>query len=409
MNLKKIKTEQEYKEILSQIDQLLDIDPDPDTDSFDLLQVLVLLVENYESEKFQFSPPDPIDAIQFRMEQQNLTHRDLVPFIGSRSKVSEVLSRKRPLTLQMIRALHTNLGIPAPVLLRQDERSLLDEGLFDWGRFPILEMINLGWIKTTAKNPRKKGEGIMKNFFSDLGSDMELVIQFRMTENIRAAKSMDRYALMAWTARVILKAKKMAVQKKGLPATVDINFMKELARLSWSDKGPLLAQEFLANNGIPLVVERHLSKTHLDGAAIMVKEHYPIIGMTIRYDRLDNFWFTLMHELAHISLHLGNDPISFYDDLECDSRDNIQEREADLLASEALIPEHAWNTSEASVLRSPEAAEKLANRLGIHPAIVAGRMRHHFKLFRLLNNLVGHRKVRTLFPEVNWRKHNVRP
>ena len=77
-------------------------------------------------------------------------------------------------------------------------------------------------------------------------------------------------------------------------------------------------------------------------------------------------------------------------------------READALAGEALIPRDAWLRSPASRLRSPEAAEHLAKQLGIHPAIVAGRMRHHWKAFRLLNSVVGHREVRKWFPEVNW-------
>jgi HTH-type transcriptional regulator/antitoxin HigA len=114
--IKIIKSEKEYKSALAEISALIDRDPDPGTQEADQLELLTLLVENYESATFPKRMPEPIEAIRFRMEQQNLKQRDLVPYIGSSSKVSEVLSGKRPLTLSMMRALHSHLGIPASVL-----------------------------------------------------------------------------------------------------------------------------------------------------------------------------------------------------------------------------------------------------------------------------------------------------
>jgi len=129
----------------------------------------------------------------------------------------------------------------------------------------------------------------------------------------------------------------------------------------------------------------------------------PIVGMSIRHDRLDNFWFTLMHEVAHLALHSGQENTEFIDDLDIEAKDDPKEREADELAGEALIPKTAWDKSPASRLRSPDAALHLAKALGIHPAIVAGRMRLEWKTFRLFNNLVGHREVRQEFPNITWR------
>ena len=106
-----IKNDTEYRDALEQIEILIDSNVQDDSAKADELEVLALLVENYESSAFHRSLPSPIEAIKFRMEQQNLSQRDLVPYMGSRSKVSEVLSGKRPLTLSMIRALHANLGI----------------------------------------------------------------------------------------------------------------------------------------------------------------------------------------------------------------------------------------------------------------------------------------------------------
>jgi len=112
-----IKTEEDYNKALMLIEELMDKDPEEDSEEGEKLNLLTALVQDYESKLFPESLPDPIDAILFRMEQQNLKPSDLVLYIGSRSKVSEVLSRKRSLTLSMMRALEAGLGIPAKVLL----------------------------------------------------------------------------------------------------------------------------------------------------------------------------------------------------------------------------------------------------------------------------------------------------
>ena len=84
---------------------------------------------------------------------------------------------------------------------------------------------------------------------------------------------------------------------------VSPDFMKDLARLSQETEGPLLAKEYLADEGIFLAIVPHLRRTYLDGCAIFTEGKRTVIGMTIRYDRIDYFWFTLMHELAHAALH----------------------------------------------------------------------------------------------------------
>ena len=128
----------------------------------------------------------------------------------------------------------------------------------------------------------------------------------------------------------------------------------------------------------------------------------PIIGLTIRHDRLDNFWYCLMHELAHISLHYGQGFTHFFDNLDVRESSDPREQEADRLAGRALIPEEEWNKSPAKNLRSPEAAQHLARKLRIHPAIVAGRMRHEARSYKVLNQMIGQGKVRICFPDVNW-------
>ncbi len=117
MRLKVIKTEAECAAALARIEKLMSARPN--TPLGDELELLSLLVHDYEDKVFPIDKPDPIAAIRFRMEQQGLKPGDLVPFLGSRSRVSEVLSGRRNLSLKMIRALVEGLGIPAEVLLGQ--------------------------------------------------------------------------------------------------------------------------------------------------------------------------------------------------------------------------------------------------------------------------------------------------
>jgi HTH-type transcriptional regulator/antitoxin HigA len=124
--------------------------------------------------------------------------------------------------------------------------------------------------------------------------------------------------------------------------------------------------------------------------------------MTLRYDRLDNFWFTLLHEVAHVAHHLGEGTNRFFDDLKTDSGNDPREIEADAIAGEALIPTASWQRSPARVLPSPDAAQHLAAQVGVHPAIVAGRIQHENRNFKLLHHLVGRDQVRALFPDVLW-------
>jgi HTH-type transcriptional regulator / antitoxin HigA len=112
-----LKTEKEYEKGLARIDQLMSAKAD--TPEMDELEFWVLLVEAYEDKHYPMDPPDPIEAILFRMDQEGLHPADLVPYIGSKSKVSEVLNGKRSLSLTMIRKLSTGLGIPTEILLQK--------------------------------------------------------------------------------------------------------------------------------------------------------------------------------------------------------------------------------------------------------------------------------------------------
>jgi HTH-type transcriptional regulator/antitoxin HigA len=117
MDIRPIRTKADYKATLKEISALIEDDPDPGTRSGDRLDILTTLVQAYEAKHFPIGTPDPIEPIKFRIEQSGLTVKDLEPIIGKSNRVYEVLNRKRPLTLAMIRRLHEELGIPAEVLI----------------------------------------------------------------------------------------------------------------------------------------------------------------------------------------------------------------------------------------------------------------------------------------------------
>jgi HTH-type transcriptional regulator/antitoxin HigA len=115
MDIKPIKTEADYEAALDEVEHLFD--STPNTPEGDRLEVLSTLIEAYEEKHYTIPSPDPIETILYYMESRGLSRRDLEPYIGSRARVSEVLNRRRPLTIYMIRKLHAGLGIPAEILI----------------------------------------------------------------------------------------------------------------------------------------------------------------------------------------------------------------------------------------------------------------------------------------------------
>jgi HTH-type transcriptional regulator / antitoxin HigA len=391
-----IRTDADHAAALARIDALMDAEAG--TPEADELAVLAELVEAYEAQRFPVGLPSPVEAIHFRMEQQGLEPRDLEPFIGSRGKVSEVLSGKTSLTLRMIRALHRHLGIPAEVLL-QDENCRADESdpddpRLDWKLFPLAEMAKRGWIRWAARM-RETAEELLRDFVAAAGG-IHAIPQplFRRTDAIRQNAKTDAYALMAWTMKVLAAARATELPADYKPGTVSPAFMTEMAKLSVHEDGPRQAMRRLGEAGIHLVWVPHLRRTYLDGAALRVAETgAPVIGMTLRYDRIDNFWFCLLHELAHIGWHFDSHDEAFIDDLSlrdvASRNEDPREAEADDLAEEALIPEQAWRA--ANLLSRPSYARVIsfAQQIGVHPGIVAGRIRYEKKNYRIFSPLVG--------------------
>lgn len=423
MKPKIIKTEENYQEALARFEALMDAAPSsPEEEELDLLS---FLIEKYEEEHFPIKLPNAVEAIKFRMEQQGLTRKDLAMYIGSQSKVSEVLNYKRPLSLAMMRALHIELGIPAEVLLREPGKQLTERE-YNPDDYPINEMFKAGYFPQvdSLRKAKENAEELLESLLAPLKTLKAEKIYCRQaaapirTSNPKNDKEtrkvaeetgeyqtdekekINEHALNAWQAQVIKivedqKTPDFAFEK------ITKSFMQSIIKLSVFPNGPILAQDALLASGIHFVILPRLPKTYLDGACFMAPSGKPVIGLTLRYDRLDNFWFTLAHELAHIFLHLKNNQYAFFDNTEQGGTDNCGqlEKEANDLCMEMLIPPKAWDKEKANLLNSMDKnlVIDFANQMGIHPAIVAGRIRWERKDYTQFNDLLGNGANHKLF------------
>lgn len=277
----------------------------------------------------------------------------------------------------------------------------VDKDVLAWDQFPVKEMYRRNWFKESPGSldeARANAEELVKEFVTD---SLDSPVQAFARQRVRLGGVVNWYALLAWQCRIIDLAKKKGkeVVSKYKQKAITNEWLNELAHISIEKDGPQKAVNYLQESGIRLVIEPHLPQTHLDGAAILLSDGSPIIGMTLRFDRLDNFWFVLFHELVHIMKHLHKGDVeSIFDDLDVEAEDI--EKEADEQAGEVLVPEDKWNTALARYLRSEDSIKDFAQELHIHPAIVAGKVRKEANNYIILKDMVGQGGVRKLFPDV---------
>lgn len=384
-----IKTQRDYDAAIARLSALMDEDIASGSSKEAELELLAVVIESYERGKVAPVSADPIDAILFRMDQMGLSNKDLLPYFGSLSKVSEVLARKRPLSLAMMRSVHRHLDIPADILLEgsaEGDVDLSEEPHYDYRRFPWQEMLARGYFDGFTGDVRQaieKGEELIRRFMRGFGVGAPPLALLRSPLYQSGARVMDEYALLVWRVAVLKKARHQKLATRYRKGAITEEWLRDLVKLSRFEEGPRLAVEFLANIGIILVVEEHFKKTYLDGAA-MLNGDMPVIALTLRHDRVDNFWFALLHELIHVQKHLAPSHLFIADNLDDKNRSSQEEREADEGATEALIPAAEWDRSDVKRVPSAKNASALADKLRIHPAIVAGRVRHETGNWRLL-------------------------
>lgn len=389
-----IRSKTEYQAALKRLSDLMNTEFKAGSEAENEFELLRLVVGAYETQKSPRPAVDPIEAINLRLDQQGLGKKDLVPYIGSMSRVSDVLAGRRELTVAMMRRLHKGLGVPAASLIGNGD---LDDEVgaelpdYEYTKFPLVEMKERGCfgnIKYGLAELRANAEELVSPLLRPLCGQVAQPALLRARLHQSGSRTMDEYALLIWRVLVVKKARKSPPRAPYKHGSITSVWLRDLAKLSAFDGGPRLAHEFLSKHGICLVFERHFAKTYLDGAA-MLDGDQPIVALTLRHDRLDNFWFALLHELVHVARHLRANHPFIADNLEDKTRKGqVEEDEADDGAQEALIPAKLWAKAEVTTTHATSDALELAREASVHPAIVAGRLRHQTGNWRLLSNLV---------------------
>ena len=203
-------------------------------------------------------------------------------------------------------------------------------------------------------------------------------------------------AVVAWKTQIGRRAEERLKLTKAKFSVSNVRWMRDLARMSVDESKLKDVPDFLLEQGIVLLFESPVPGMRVDGACFTMDDA-PVVGMTLRKDSIDNFWFTLFHELAHVILHYWTGlQDGFFDDLDAGSLDNV-EQEANGFAGSLLIPNDLWIKSPARIAKTPEPIQTLAAQIGIHPAIVFGRVRMERADYRIFTDKIGQGKVRRVF------------
>ncbi|MEI4486682.1 helix-turn-helix domain-containing protein [Frigidibacter sp. MR17.14] len=384
-DVKPVRNEHDYQNAKSKIEKLMIAVSQGDVQSSDELEILVALVESYERRSFPKRPQSPIDAIKFRLSQKGLSQKDLEPFIGSRSRISDVLSGTRKLSPDMMRALHEGLAIPYEALMQKEEPY---KGAGIEVKKPILKkMKDLGFDISS----HKVEYFIHRAFGGGLSPALN-----RRTRTQRASGRTDDTALLMWQASVLTEAR---LREKSLfkRAAINRDTLREVSQLSSKPEGPKEAIQMLSEIGVTVIILPVFPGTFLDGAAMLIDNSHPVIGMTLRHDKTDNFWFTLLHELSHLLLHydmLLAPGQAFFDELDLGAGDEV-EQEADDMALMSLIPKECARPLYNSYASNNDIIS-VSECAGVHPSIAAGRWQKEHNNYKKFSRIIERNKLREL-------------
>ncbi|HEY3268237.1 MAG TPA: HigA family addiction module antitoxin [Armatimonadota bacterium] len=342
------------------------------------------------------TPPGRILAQE--LDERGWSQSDLADVLGRPpSAVSGIVSGASRITPETARSLAAALGTSAELWmnletayrLSEDPQAAEDEvrrrsALYD--RFPIREMIRRGWI--AARTGAADLESEVLRFFQVQTLDEISLPALCARRSTKAADNPDW--LLAWRRRVEMLC---AGQTLG-PYDVDAlsAAIPGILALSVQPESVGGIGERLGELGIHFVLLRHLPRTRLDGASFLHPDQHPVIALTARFGRLDHFWFTLAHELAHVALGHVNANTAFYDAMG-DFDEGEAEKQADKQASEWLAPERSYRQfSVSAALSSPAAIRSFADSIERHPGIVVGRLQH--------DQILPYTAFRSMLPDI---------
>lgn len=273
------------------------------------------------------------------------------------------------------------------------------------GGWALAQEISPVEIRKVVKHGRERGwfayDASDEDGLSQLKRHMaEHVVKYGTPSLLRTGLNVvdhsEDWVLLSWKAQVSRRAE---AEAEGLPPyrPMEVLWLQDLVHLSAREQGPALAVALLRAHGIILIIEPHIPGMGVDGAAFLVGD-VPVVALTLRRDSVDNFWFTLLHEIAHIILHYRTGlATGFFDSEEASSADDV-EAEANSFAANLLVPEEVWRRSPARIAKNAAPIEALARQLGVHPAILFGRLRKERGDYSIFSNKIGQGTVRRQFP-----------
>jgi len=378
-----------------------------------------------ELELFNSSPPHPGKALRRLLDQKGWTQDELAAVTGySRQAINELVSGKIGITPEMAVALAATFDISAAEWMKADATyrlSLTDADvseiqkrahLFDIA--PIRNMQKRGWIKQTKQLEELETE--LRAFFctDSLDTDFVFPVNALRAETLGHLNPAER----AWCFRARHLAAASQVQN-GFDDDRTALVEKELRALAAFPQEARRVPQLLSRFGIRLVIVEPLATAKIDGAAFWLDDHSPTIAVTVRYDRIDGFWFTLMHEFAHIRNHdqpsIDLDLVGEKGEAATILLEEEHERRASAEAAASLIPTHDLDSFIRRVgpLYSRVRIIQFAHRMKIHPGIVVGQLQHrgeikfshHHQLLAKVRNVITENAVtdgwgRTVSPAV---------
>ncbi|QJQ32325.1 ImmA/IrrE family metallo-endopeptidase [Sphingomonas lacunae] len=278
-----------------------------------------------------------------------------------------------------------------------DQRAMLPEGL-SLEDFPIAEMNSKGWFNeklNLRRLDKQERQQAISEFIQSAPREMTAVLH-RKTSGRMTTERLA--ALLAWQARILTLARArvhLANRFTVLPADI----CGRIAQLSSQNNGIIDAIELLLSYGIIVVFAPHLQKTKIDGAAMSLDGQYGVIGMSLRHDRVDNFWFVLLHELGHLVRHWDKVIAeAMIDESSASGSEDRLEKEADEFAENAILPTVIWRSSLVRFTTKVADVKSFAARHNLHPALIAGRIRRE-RGYNEFSGLLGSGEVRAVLAQ----------
>ncbi len=362
-------------------------------------------------------PIPPGETLEERLEDRGWSQSDLADVLGRPVQaLNEIIAGKKAITPETAVALSKALGNTAEYWLRLESSYRLDllhqrgsdrsvtverkAQLFS--KVPLKELKKLGWIDVDL-NDLDQAEKAVCRFLEIPSIDQNPSVVFSPRKGERYAPHSE--AQVAWICRVRHLARRQRVARYSAARLA--SEVAELPRLSATDDGTRAVPSLLADLGVRFVVAGHLTGTKIDGATVWLDEGAPVIALSLRYDRMDWFWFTLMHEIAHVlagDAQRGTmlDQALVGRDADPSSVSDIEQR-ADQAASAWLVPPERLNAfiKRISPYYSRPALLQFAASIGVHPAIVVGQLQnrkeipytHHRNLLTNVRHLIITRDV----------------